>query len=308
MQLVDEQDDVLVLSDLVHDRLEALLELTAILGAGDDGCHIQRQHAVLAQRIRALTIRYELGKSLDDGRLADTRLADEDRIVFLATRKNLHHALDFLPAANRRIQLIVGGELGEVSAEVIERGSLRLLLSLARLRLRCARRSLRSGWCPPLWHFGAEQAQRLRLRGVEINTSIGQNLSRDTLLLAEQTEQQVLGADITMTQIAGFAHGELEHFLGARCIWEIGSGRGCGLTLLHGLLDFLLNFVEVDAEILEDGGSDSLTFTDEAEQYVLGTDVFVMEARSLLTGHGENLSDSLCEVVTVHLCDPQCGS
>jgi len=59
---------------------------------------------------------------------------------------------------------------------------------------------------------------------------------------------------------------------------------------------------------LKDGGSDSLTFTDEAEQYVLGTDVFVMEARRFLTSHGEDLSDSLCEVVTVHLCDPQCGS
>jgi len=59
---------------------------------------------------------------------------------------------------------------------------------------------------------------------------------------------------------------------------------------------------------LKDGGSDSLTFTDEAEQYVLGTDVFVMKASRLLTSHGENFPDSLCEVVTVHLCDPQCGS
>jgi hypothetical protein len=58
---------------------------------------------------------------------------------------------------------------------------------------------------------------------------------------------------------------------------------------------------------LKDGGSDSLTFTDEAEQNVLGTDVFVMETCSLLTSHGENLSNSLCEVVTVHLCNPQCG-
>src|SRR6476620_10139212 len=36
VQLVDEQDDLLVLRDLVHDRLETLLELTAVLGAGDD--------------------------------------------------------------------------------------------------------------------------------------------------------------------------------------------------------------------------------------------------------------------------------
>src|SRR3954462_3232379 len=34
VQLVDEQDDVLVLGDLVHDRLEALFELAAVLGSG----------------------------------------------------------------------------------------------------------------------------------------------------------------------------------------------------------------------------------------------------------------------------------
>jgi hypothetical protein len=111
-----------------------------------------------------------------------------------------------------------------------------------------------------------------------------------------------------MTEVASFAHGELENFLGAGSIWKVGTGGGSRLSLLHGLLDLLLNLVEVDTEVLKDGGSDSLTFTDEAEQYVLGTDVFVVEASRLLTSHGENLSDSLCEVVTVHLCDPQCGS
>jgi hypothetical protein len=35
------------------------------------------------------------------------------------------------------------------------------------------------------------------------------------LLLTEQSEQQGLCTDITKTQIAGFAHCELEHFLGA---------------------------------------------------------------------------------------------
>ena len=49
VQLVDEQNDVLILSDLVHDRLQAFLELTAILGARDYRRHVQRQHAIFAQ-------------------------------------------------------------------------------------------------------------------------------------------------------------------------------------------------------------------------------------------------------------------
>ncbi len=49
VQLVDEQNHVLVLRNLVHHSLEPLLELSAILGAGDDRCHVQRQHAIVAE-------------------------------------------------------------------------------------------------------------------------------------------------------------------------------------------------------------------------------------------------------------------
>ena len=41
VQLVDEQNDLLVLRDLVHDRLEALLELTTVLRARDDRRHVE---------------------------------------------------------------------------------------------------------------------------------------------------------------------------------------------------------------------------------------------------------------------------
>src|SRR3954454_2885704 len=118
----------------------------------------------------------------------------------------------------------------------------------------------------------------------------------------------MLGAHISVRQITSLAHGELENLLGAGRIGEVWTSRRSGFSFLYSLLDFLLDLVEVDTKVLEDGGSYSLTFTDEAKQDVLGTDVFVMETRSLLTSHGENLSYSLCEVVPVHRCNPQCGS
>src|SRR6202012_4122892 len=86
VQLVDEQDDLLVLRDLVHDRLEALFELTAVLGARDDRGHVEREHTVVAKRLRAFSIRNELRESLDDRRLADAGFADEHWVVFLPTR------------------------------------------------------------------------------------------------------------------------------------------------------------------------------------------------------------------------------
>ena len=118
----------------------------------------------------------------------------------------------------------------------------------------------------------------------------------------------MLGAYIPVAKIAGFAHGELENFLGAGCIWEVGTRRGCRFPFLDGLFDLLLDLIEIYAEILKDRRGDTFSFADKAEQYVLSADVFVMEPRRLLTGHGENLSYSLCEVVPVHRCNPQCGS
>src|SRR5437868_10707496 len=101
---------------------------------------------------------------------------------------------------------------------MIESGSLRLLLSLARLSLSLARRALRSGRSSALRHLGAEQTQRLRLRRIEIDAGIGEDLGSDSLLLPQQAKEQVLCAYVPVREIASLAHGELENFLGAGCI------------------------------------------------------------------------------------------
>ena len=45
VELVEEEHDVLRLADLLHDRLEPLLELAAILGAGHEGAEVELQRA-----------------------------------------------------------------------------------------------------------------------------------------------------------------------------------------------------------------------------------------------------------------------
>ena len=109
VQLVDEEDDVLVLGDLVHDRLEPLLELAAVLRPGDHRRHVEREHAVVPQAVRALALGDELRQPFDDRRLADARLADQHRVVLLAAAQDLHDALDLLGAADRRVQLARAG-------------------------------------------------------------------------------------------------------------------------------------------------------------------------------------------------------
>ena len=49
VQLVDEDDDVVALGELTHDRLQPLLELPAVLGAGHDERDVEGQDPFLGQ-------------------------------------------------------------------------------------------------------------------------------------------------------------------------------------------------------------------------------------------------------------------
>ncbi len=298
VQFVYEQDDVLVLRDLVHDRLEALLELTAIFGPCDHRGHVKRQHPVVPQGLGAFAVGDQLREAFDDGRLADAGFADEHRVVLLAACEHFHHALDFLGSADGRIELPFARQLREVAAEVIQRRRLGLLLAFLRRRRR------RTGWLLSAarlsLNVGAKDAQRLRARGLEVHAGVGQHLRGDALLLAKQAQEQVLRADVAVSQLARFAHRQLEHLLGARCIGQIGA-RGLGsFPLLDRLLDLLLNLVEFDVEVLQNGRGHAFTLADEAKQDVLRPDVLVMEPGCFLPRHGEDFPDSLREVVAVH--------
>ena len=82
VQLVDEQDDLaLGVLDLLEDGLEPLLELAAELGAGDERAEVERDDALVLERLGHVAAHDALGEALDDGRLADARLADEHRVV-----------------------------------------------------------------------------------------------------------------------------------------------------------------------------------------------------------------------------------
>ena len=52
VQLVDEQDGVVGVAELLDDLLEALLELAAVLRAGDERADVERQDALVEQRLR----------------------------------------------------------------------------------------------------------------------------------------------------------------------------------------------------------------------------------------------------------------
>jgi len=115
MQLIDEDDGVLVFHQLLHDRLEPLLELAAIFGSGHDQRKVETENALVGQKARHLAIGDALGQAFDDGGLADTGFADQHRIVLGAAAKNLNHAFELAVAADERVQLAIHGGLCQIA-------------------------------------------------------------------------------------------------------------------------------------------------------------------------------------------------
>jgi hypothetical protein len=71
-------------------------------------------------------------------------------------------------------------------------------------------------------------------------------------------------------------------------------------TALHGLIDLHHQVVRLHAEVPDDRQRDAVVVAQKAAQDVLRSDVFVLEPRRFLTGHGERFPNAFGEVVPVH--------
>ena len=127
VELVDERDDLAFgVGDLLEHRLEALLELTAVLRAGEHRRDVERNQALVLETFGDVAVGDARGQALDDRRLADAWLADEHGVVLAATREHLDAAADLLVAPDDRVDLAALGERREVLAVLLERGELLL--------------------------------------------------------------------------------------------------------------------------------------------------------------------------------------
>jgi hypothetical protein len=131
VDLVDEQDHVVGFLGFFEDVLHAFLELGAILRAGDHKAHVEQEDPAVDELFGNVIGHDHLGDALDDGGLTDAGFADEDRVVFLSAGKHLDHPLDLVVAADDGVELVLGGELGDVARELVEEGRLDVLLALA---------------------------------------------------------------------------------------------------------------------------------------------------------------------------------
>ena len=262
--------------NLLEDLLQALLEVTAVARARHERPEVERVELLVLQRLGDLALDDGLAEALDDGGLADAGLADEDRVVLGPPGEDLHDPLDLLLPADDRVQLALTGGLGEVATELVEHER----------RRRRALAALPAGLRGLLALVAREQLQDLLADPVEVGAELDEHLGRDTLALADQPEQDVLGADVVVAELQRLAQRQLQHLLGARGERDVPAGGL--LTLADDLLDLLAHALQGDAQRLEGLGGDAFTLVDQPEQDVLGPDVVVVEHPGLFLGQDDH--------------------
>ena len=211
----------------------------------------------------------------DDGGLADARLADQHGVVLRAARQDLHHALDLGLAADDRVELALGGLLGQVAPELVEElGALRLLAG--------------SGGATLLAAAGAgEHPDDLVANLVRIRVEVEQDACGNALVLTHEAEQDVLGADVVVAQRERLAQCQLEHLLRARRERDL-AGRDL-VTLADDPRDLRAHLLDRDVERLEHARGKAFLFAQQPEQDVLGADVVVLERASLVLRENDDL-------------------
>ena len=160
------------------------------LAPGDERAEVERDDALVLEALGHVAADDALGEPLDDGRLADAGLADEDRVVLGPARQDLDDPADLLVAADDRIELARARLGRQVAAVLLERGvrALRVRRGHA-LAAADALERLQDG----LLAGGVALEQRLGLA-----TDLG------------DAEQQVLGRDVVVAEPAGLGLGLLD--------------------------------------------------------------------------------------------------
>ena len=223
VDLVDEEDRARIVLDLLHHRLEALLEVAAIARAGEQRAHVEGEDGGVLQHLGHVALDDLAREPFGDGGLADAGIADEQRIVLLAPAQHLDGAHHLGLAADQRIDAAVLGLLVEVDAVGVER-VLRLLLLVALLG---AALLVDAAHVPRLGHAGPlGDAVADVLHGVEArHLLLLQEEGGVALTLGEDRHQHVGAGHLLAARGLHVHDGAMDHAL------EAGGGLRLGRAL-----------------------------------------------------------------------------
>ena len=288
MQLVDEEDDLaFAAADFIHHGLQSFFELAAEAGAGDHRAQVERNQALVGQHIRHIVFGDLLGQALDDGRLADACLSDQDGVALGAAAEYLHHAHDLFGAADDWVQLIFGGGLGEVASILFQ--GLELVFGV-RLRDLLAAAQLLDGAVDALLGDGG----------------VPQYVGAVGVAFTGDAEQEVFGADVFVLKFFGFFGGGGHYAVEAGGDEYLDSGdAGIGRRVGFGggfedCFQLAGDHVYRGADGLQYLRDCALRLLHERQEYMLGIDLRVLIFLQEFEGAGCRLLGLLGKSVKWH--------
>ena len=116
VDLVDEQDRAIVGLELGEHALQALFEIAAVTGAGEQRAHVELVDHRVAQDLRHFASDDAQGQTFGDRGLADARVAHEKGIVLGAPAQDLDGAFDLQIPADQDVDLSLFCLLVEIGA------------------------------------------------------------------------------------------------------------------------------------------------------------------------------------------------
>ena len=157
------------------------------------------------------------------------------------------------------------------------------LAGALRLGRRAGRRALR------------QDADDLVADLVEVHAERLEHAGGDALTLADEAEQQMLRADVVVSEPAGFVDGELDDALRARRQADLADDRP--IAAADDELDRRPDLRQLDVHVLEHARCDALALADEPKQQVLRTDVVVVEPLRFVLGKCQDFAGAISEFV-----------
>ena len=168
-------------------------------------------------------------------------------LFFVRRDEDLDDPLDLLLSSDDRVELARPGSLGEVDAELVDG---RRLAGPLRLLGRARRRALR------------QDADDLVADLVEVHAERLEDAGGDALALADEAEEQVLGADVVVAEPARLVDRQLDDPLGSRRQADLADDRPIAAT--DDELDRRPDLGQLDVHVLEDARGDALALADQA--------------------------------------------
>ena len=274
---VDEEDDVARATDFVHHRLDAFLELAAVLGARDHQREVERDDLLVTQQLGDVAARDLLRQTFGDGRLADAGLAQQHRVVLRAAAEHLDDALDLVLAPDDGVQVALFGEFGQVPAESAQgRGLDILLVSVFGGHFLFG---LRRG------EIGVQFFEDFVAGAFDVDLQALEHARGDPFALAQQPQEDVLGAHVGVVEALGLLARQGEHLLDARRVRNVPDHLGLG-SAADLLFDLHAHGLHIETHLLQHVHGNSLAEFDQTEQQVLRAHVIMVEAVCFLTGQG----------------------